>query len=77
MPETARPPPRVQLNPVVASSYTLHQGHIPIEGEVPARVRENRRVTAKDHFQDTRQIIIDLDQDIEYVAQGAEFTTRC
>lgn len=33
-----------------------------------ATLKQNKRVTAEDHFQDTRHIILQFDQDLDYEA---------
>lgn len=35
---------------------------------VQATLAQNKRVTAEDHFQDTRHIILDFDEDLDYEA---------
>lgn len=68
LPAHTRPPPRVSLTPVPIPSTSTSEPFITPAGMLQATLKQNKRVTAEDHFQDTRHIILQFDQDLDYEA---------
>ncbi|KAK9894229.1 NADPH dependent diflavin oxidoreductase 1 [Cystobasidium minutum MCA 4210] len=68
LPAHSRPPPRVSLTPIPVPSTSTSEPFIVPAGMVQATLTQNKRVTAEDHFQDTRHVILEFEQDLSYEA---------
>lgn len=68
LPSDARPPPRISLTPVPIPSTSTSLPFITPSGMMQATLKQNKRVTAQDHFQDTRHIILEFEEDLNYEA---------
>lgn len=68
LPPHTRPPPRISLTPVPIPSTSTTLPFIVPSGMIQATLKQNKRVTAGDHFQDTRHIILEFEDDLNYDA---------
>jgi hypothetical protein len=63
IPPYTRPPPRLRLTKRASLGQIPTPPLVPIHGMKTATLLQNKRVTAEDHFQDTRHIILELENE--------------